>query len=205
MDLTILYAICLSSLLILFCIVTHRPSGQHVRRCWIRATNFLSYAYLVNRHRIMGPWRLSAVFLTGLYTVVTFGCLCFNLSLNYQHPRAGKISLKSKQEIATASGYISLINFIPLFLSPHHSFLADLIGLPLKAYRRIHSTCGTTAFALFALHTSLLIPTLKTISITDLGSGEKLAVSYRRTFISALLTLSEVRNFLLTTVDLTSV
>jgi hypothetical protein len=47
---------------------------------------------------------------------------------------------------------LSLINLIPLFAVPQLSLLADLLGMTLRMYRRIHRSAGLMAFVLMVLH-----------------------------------------------------
>lgn len=58
----------------------------------------------------------------------------------------------SFDEAGERAGTLSIINMAPLFFGLHLSFLADLLGLSLSNYRRIHRSAGIMSFALMALH-----------------------------------------------------
>jgi hypothetical protein len=40
----------------------------------------------------------------------------------------------------------------PLFIGPHLSFLADMLGVSLSTYRNIHRSMGVVSFALLLFH-----------------------------------------------------
>jgi hypothetical protein len=60
-------------------------------------------------------------------------------------------------DIGKRAGNIALISFIPLIFNGRLSLLADLLGLPLQSYIRLHSTFGMMACVQALLHTSITI------------------------------------------------
>jgi hypothetical protein len=48
---------------------------------------------------------------------------------------------------------------IPLLAGPHLSFLADILGVPLSAYRQIHHAGGMISFFLLIFHALTVIAT----------------------------------------------
>jgi hypothetical protein len=54
---------------------------------------------------------------------------------------------------------LSLINMIPLFASSYLSYLADILGVSLRVYRRIHRAGGIMLFFLFIFYVLTVIVT----------------------------------------------
>jgi hypothetical protein len=52
---------------------------------------------------------------------------------------------------------LSLINLIPAVAGPHLSFLADIFGLSLTTYRRVHRSFGIMSCFLLSLHVFTMI------------------------------------------------
>jgi hypothetical protein len=63
------------------------------------------------------------------------------------------------QSAGLRAANLSLINMIPLFAGPHLSYLADILGVPLRAYRRIHRAGGMMSFFLLIFHVLTVIAT----------------------------------------------
>jgi Ferric reductase like transmembrane component len=63
------------------------------------------------------------------------------------------------------AGNLSLVNMIPLFAGAHLSFLADLLGLPLDAYRRVHRSAGLMTFALILFHVLVVVANRTSFSL----------------------------------------
>lgn len=140
MDPTIDYAICLAGLLITMLVVAHvfPPLVYLGRRLRFLALERLCYCYVVNRHAILGPWSAASILVHLLYVLVNLVCMFY-----------GPASIS---EAGTRAGTLSLINMAPVFLSTHLSFLADLFGVSLKTYTRIHRSCGIVAANLLFVH-----------------------------------------------------
>jgi hypothetical protein len=103
------------------------------------ALNFLTYPYLIRRHRFLGPWTYADIIIQLFYIAINAFCLSFRVT----------------SDIAKAgmrAGNLSLINMIPLFLGPHLSFLADILGISLSTFRLIHRSAGLMSLGLACLH-----------------------------------------------------
>ncbi|KAI6080158.1 ferric-chelate reductase [Hypoxylon rubiginosum] len=62
---------------------------------------------------------------------------------------------KKRKDISQAglrAGTLSLINLIFLYAGPHLSFLADVLGVSLYTFRRLHASAGGAALALAIFH-----------------------------------------------------
>jgi hypothetical protein len=108
---------------------------------WI--SKHIIYLYAIDRHRIVRPWTRAIVALHLVYIALNVFCLGFQAS------SASKAGLRA--------GTLSLINMVPLFAGPHLGFLADMLGLSLTSFHRIHRSVGWMSFAMEILHVSTVI------------------------------------------------
>lgn len=95
--------------------------------------------------------------------------------------------MTSFDEAGDRAGTLSIINIALLFFSLYLSFLADLLGLLLSNYRRIHRSAGIISFVLVALHIFAAIYYDPTYSLHVLGNLYLLIVSYIVTSADTLL------------------
>lgn len=58
----------------------------------------------------------------------------------------------SMSDTGKRAGRLSVINLIILYAGPHLSFLADLVGLTIPTYRRLHASVATTSLCMAILH-----------------------------------------------------
>jgi hypothetical protein len=56
------------------------------------------------------------------------------------------------RSIAARSGNLAVINFVPLVLAGRLSLAADLLGLPIQSYIRMHGTFGTMVCVQTVMH-----------------------------------------------------
>jgi hypothetical protein len=96
------------------------------------------FLYVLDRHALIGPWSAADVLLQVIYLTANLFCISFRVA--------------NLSEAGLRAGTLSLINLGPLLSGPHLDFLADLLGLPLKAYRCVHRSAGLVAFALAVFH-----------------------------------------------------
>lgn len=104
----------------------------------VRFSKHLSYPYAVNRHRWIGPWTRLGVLSHVVYLTANVVCLLF--------PPA-KMS-----EVGLRAARLSLINMSVLFLAPHLSLLADILGVSLRQCRKVHKSAAWVGFLLLAVH-----------------------------------------------------
>ena len=139
MEITQIYAIIAGGVFLILMIIKAFPFIQQILQSLaIAIFKYLTYPFVVRRHRLMDLWSPADILLQLLYIALNVFCVTFRAnSLNEAEDRAGTLSI---------------VNMAPLFFSLHLSFLADLLGLSLSNYRRIHHSAGTISFALVALH-----------------------------------------------------
>ena len=99
---------------------------------------YLTYPYFLHRHRLLSPWTRSSVLIQLTYITLNAFCLGFRVS--------------TLLKAGLRAGNLSLANMIPLFASPHLSFLADMLGFRLATYRRMYRSAGLMSFALLLFH-----------------------------------------------------
>lgn len=156
MDITQAYAIATGgSFIIIFLVNLISPFlpyiGRLVRHLSVRLAYYtslfvlrhISYPYLIHRHRFVGPWSRIAVLLQLLFITVNIFCVSFQVS--------------SISEAGLRAGTLSMINMIPLFAGMHLSVLADLLGMSLRTYRRVHRSAGLISFALMLFHVVVVV------------------------------------------------
>lgn len=90
----------------------------------ILAAQHLTYPFLVRRRRLLGPWSPADVLLQVIYLTINTFCLIFRVS--------------SVKEAGARAGALAMINMAPLFFGSHLGFLADILGISLSNFRRIH-------------------------------------------------------------------
>jgi hypothetical protein len=153
MDITLVYAIGMGSIFCFFMVV-NRLQGDHLSLfipaiCLPRDNKFLepislwvskklTYPYLIQRHRFLGPWSRAGVLVHLIYIAVNGFCLGYGLP---------PVSIAGVR-----AGTLSLANLIPLFSGLHLSFLADLLGVSLSTYRLIHRSMAFMSFGLALFH-----------------------------------------------------
>ena len=133
------YAIAVGGILLILVLVESLPhlSGLlGVVYLWI--SKHLVYPYALKRYRGIGPWSRATVLIQLAYVTVNVFCLGFRTS---SLPNAG-----------VRAGNLSLVNLVPVFAGPHHSFLADRIGLSLSSLRRVHRSASLMSFSLALFH-----------------------------------------------------
>jgi hypothetical protein len=138
MDITEKYAIAAGGIFFLLLIVQLLPRlAGLVEGAYLWISKHFIYPYALNRHRGVGPWSRATVLIQLTYVTVNIFCLGFRLS--------------STSKAGLRAGTLALINMVPLFVGPHHSFLADTLGISLSSLRRVHRSASwmTFAFALF--------------------------------------------------------
>ncbi|PTB40388.1 hypothetical protein M441DRAFT_70199 [Trichoderma asperellum CBS 433.97] len=98
----------------------------------------IGYCFLVNRHRLIGPFTVASAFLQLIYVGSNIVSLVYGIN--------------SVVEAASRAGTLALINLAPLYFSTHLSFLADIFGVSLATYRQLHRSCGLVAVAHVIFH-----------------------------------------------------
>ncbi len=165
MEITQIYAIVAGGVFLLLMFMKGFPFIQQVLQSLnITISRYLTYPLIVRRHRLLGPWRPADVLLQLLYISLNVFCVTFRVT--------------SFDEVGDRAGTLSIINMAPLFFGLHLSFLADLLGLSLSNYRRIHRSAGMMSFALVALYTFAAVYYDPTYSLRLPGNLYLLIVSH---------------------------
>lgn len=113
------------------------------RRFSYQTLRYLTYPYIVRRHRFLGPWTLADVLIQLVY--IGSHCVC----LGFGSPGLAKAGMRAAN--------LSLINLIPLFLGPHLGFLADILGVSLSTFRHVHRSAGLMSSGLVLFHALTVI------------------------------------------------
>lgn len=113
---------------------------------------YLVYPLLFRRRGLFGPitrWRAILIF---VYWLGTFLC--------------NVIGVKTLPQASKRAGVLSVLHLIPLLFSGRLSFAADLLGLSLRPYIRLHGLLGLMAFCQGLTHV-LIHVTHNIFRITD--------------------------------------
>ena len=146
MEITQVYAIALGGVAFAFVLVTLFSSLTGLGRyLCLQSSKYLIYPYVLNRHRLLGPWSGGDVLIQVIYLTANIFCLSFG---------AADVS-----QAGLRASTLSLINLIPLFSGPHLGFLADLLGISWNAYRCVHRSSGFVAFAHAVFHVLVVAAT----------------------------------------------
>lgn len=154
MDPTHIYSLIVGS--ILLSIISYRLF-QYISQ-WIQnRTVFFIFKYLIypvvyHRRRFLNPITRWQFLLTLFYWIATATCNVFGI--------------KSISEAGKRAATISIVHFIPLLLTDQLSFGADLLGLSLKTYSKIHGSLGLMAIIQSLIHI-LTYVTRNTFQIKD--------------------------------------
>ncbi|KAK4075197.1 hypothetical protein Purlil1_12761 [Purpureocillium lilacinum] len=92
----------------------------------------------LRRHDIVRLWPLKHILMLALYWGANFSCLF--------------IFFAGLQDAGKRAGRLSLINLLVLYAGPHLSVLADIVGLAIPTYRRLHSSVAATSFFMAVFH-----------------------------------------------------
>lgn len=99
----------------------------------------LTYPYLIDRYRLLGPWTRFDVLCHLVYVAAKVFCLCYPKLL--------------ASDAGHRAGVLSLVNMIFLFAGVHLSFVADLLGISLRRCRGSHRAASWMMTGLAAVHT----------------------------------------------------
>ena len=142
MEATQIYAIAAGSVFIILTIINALLSiMQKLHACNMIILKHFFYPFFIRRHRFIGPWTRVDALWRVLYLTINILFVVF--------------PLLPMTKTAKRAGHISLINMIPLFLGPHLSFLADILGLQLHSYQLLHGVSAAMTFTLGIVHVIL--------------------------------------------------
>jgi hypothetical protein len=140
MELTRVYSIIIGAVFVL--LVLYRTILNLFRALQLHTLHFvlkhLVYAVVLRRRRFLGPWTRWYLILQFLYWGITLSCV--------------SIGVKTLAQAGARAGTLGVILLVPLFFGGHLSFAADLLGMPLLAYRQVHGSIGTSVFVLSLFH-----------------------------------------------------
>jgi hypothetical protein len=139
MEITVIYAVVLSGICLGFLVVAQLSVRRNIiRTAYMFILKSVAYTFILHRHRWIGPWTVGAFMLQVSYIIANFVCIVFRVS--------------SFADAGIRAGRLSMVNMIPLFLGPHLGFLADLLGMPVRAFHKVHCSCGAMSTGLMVFH-----------------------------------------------------
>lgn len=147
MEISEAYAIAVGGSVVLLFLVNSPPYIIRLAEYLSMLTSkYLTYPYLLSRHRLLGPWSRAGFSLQLIYIIANILCLSFRDILCFNFRTA------SLSEFCLRAGTLTIVNMIPLFAGPHLSNLADLLGVTLRIFQCIHRSIGLMSFSLAIVH-----------------------------------------------------
>ena len=164
MEITQIYAIVVAGLAFAFLLGTlYSLLSPFLGFLSLQISKSLIYPNILDRHALVGPWSVADVLVQAVYLAINLFCITFRV-----------VDLS---QAGVRSGTLCLINLGPLFGGPHLDFLADLLGLPLKAYRCVHRSAGLVSFALAIFHVLTAVATKPSTVKTEFSHPSIIIVS----------------------------
>jgi hypothetical protein len=144
MEITLIYAIVMSSSFCLLLLINSLPLIARLARYLSPLVlKHLIYRYILYRHPLLGPWSRADVLVQLIYIAGNICCFEFwDTTISQAGLRAGTLAM---------------INLIPLFAVPHLSTLAGLLGVTLSTFWQIHRSAGVMAVMLTIFHLLVMI------------------------------------------------
>lgn len=181
MQITLAYAIALGGFLIISALMNLLPFFPFVIpptwRSVHKGIRYLTYPYYIYRHRFIGPWTRADIIIHLVYIAANSFCLVF------QPP------VPTIMQAGLRAGNLSLINLIPLFLGPHISFLADIFGVSLTAFRAVHRSAGLMSCAMVIFHAVAMVLSPRMFILRGVKKISAVVVSLPRWLGVVLLTI----------------
>jgi hypothetical protein len=144
MDISLIYAIIMGGSFLLLLLINGLPLiTRIVRYLSPLILKHLIYRYTLHRHRLLGPWSRADILVQLIYIA---GNICY---FEFWDITISQVGLRA--------GILAIINLIPLFIVPHLSTLADLLGVTLSTFRQIHRSAGVIAVLLTIFHLLVMI------------------------------------------------
>ncbi|KAG9231519.1 cell surface metalloreductase [Amylocarpus encephaloides] len=139
MEITLAFGIAVGGVFLSLTLFMLRHHIRQVMEAFLLWTNkHFVYPQRLRRHRYLGPWSRADVLLQSVYFAVIVFCLRY------------KVSSISKAGLRATN--LSLINLVPLLSCPSFNVLADLLGISLSMFRRLHRLAGVMSFVLLVFH-----------------------------------------------------
>jgi hypothetical protein len=139
-----IYAVSVGGIFAFLLLVNSLPYFQTLLALAHRLTlRYLVFPQLLRRNRFVGPWSPADVLLQICYVTANAFCLSFRA--------------ESFGEAGVRAARLSLISMVPAFAGPHLSFLADVLGVSLRAFQRIHRSAGVVSVLLLAFHVTTVV------------------------------------------------
>jgi hypothetical protein len=157
MDITQIYAMAIGGFFGLLLALRTITSLVRILQPYMLLVKHFFYPLVLRRHRFFGPWTRAQVFCHLFYLTINLFCSTYQVS--------------TVQEAGDRAGVLSLINIMPTCLGWHLSFISDILGLSLLAYRHIHASTGAMSVFLGLFHVGINMANIKNLSLFS-ASGQ---------------------------------
>lgn len=139
MDIVAIYAIAAGGIFVAF-FVTRTFSSVAGWADFFRifVSRHLTLPFVIQRHRLCGPWTRVGVLLHLIYAAINVFLVLFRIN--------------SLTGVGRRAGELALVNLVFPLSTIHLSYLADLLGIKWKTCRKVHRATGWMAVSLLSLH-----------------------------------------------------
>ncbi len=127
---------------------------------------WVSYIRILPRFSLVGPWRLITTLLQVLFLATNVYITFFN----------GLFKSISAKEASLRAANLLMINLTLVTAGPSLSFLASILGLPLKTFRKIHISLALTSLLCLIFHIFTTIANKRELSLHVISNRWALAV-----------------------------
>lgn len=146
MEITQVYAIATAGIFVILVFINVWPYIElSIRVLSIWGSRYLVYPKLIHRHQYLGPWNIASVHLYIFYLAVNVFCISFKA------PNIESAGLRAAN--------LLLINLIPVLAGHHLGFLADVLGITIRVYQRLHRAGGIMSVFLLLGHVIAVMTT----------------------------------------------
>ena len=126
-------------LLCFFYCVSHHISRWIQDRTLFYVFKYLIYPIVIQRTRLSKPFSRWHAIMIAIYWSGTVAC---NL-----------VGINSFTQAGNRAGALAILNLVPLLSCNRPAFLADLLGISLHTYMRLHTSFGIMVFLQSLIHT----------------------------------------------------
>lgn len=102
---------------------------------------YMTFQTLIRQRRFINRWSLLDILMLVFYLGSNIACLC--------------LPLPSVTDASRRAGRLAIINMGALYAAPYFPFAADILGVSLATFKRLHSSVSYISLILVTFHTIL--------------------------------------------------
>lgn len=182
------YAICFVAILLFILASSTLPRQRF--QTWLAFAKNFARRILIKRHALIGPWSLNSVLVHTFYVAVNLVCVCAIWQQKGSEMRLVVVS--SLDEAASQAGYLAIVNYAPLFITPSLSATADLLSVSVRSFTRVHRAAGIMSACLCIFHAMIKFAARPSFSLSNPSDVNKVIVSCALFFFKSRFVLANM-------------